>query len=503
MVPVLSASQIRKIDEFTIATEAISSVNLMMRAAMTCCNYIQTNFKTYNCFQIFCGTGNNGGDGLCIAHYFLKRNFKVAVLIVKNKNTRSDFNHYYSVLKSEFPGSLYEITNESDLPAVNENALVIDALFGIGLSRKAEGIFSNVIRFINKHSNYTISIDIPSGLLSDESSISFMDDVVTANTTLTFQYYKTALLMSENADKCGNVIVLDIGLKKEDSINEKVKNFAINHFAANEMYHPRLKNSSKHNYGHACIIGGSKGKMGAMVIAATAALRTGVGLLSVQIPKCGFEIMQTSIPEAMIVDEQGEEIITSTIKKINYSAIGFGPGIGREDETALVLKGLIQNYSGPLVIDADGLNLLSENKTWLGFFQSITVLTPHTIEFQRLFGKTNNDFEKLTLAREMAFKYNCFIVLKGVYSITVSPNGNAYFNTSGNSGLAKGGSGDALTGMITALMAQNYSAEDAIPLAVYLHGKAADIALFSQSRESLIITDVISNIGKAFESFAQ
>jgi NAD(P)H-hydrate epimerase len=380
---------------------------------------------------------------------------------------------------------------------------VIDAVFGYGLTRPIEGVYAEIIDSVNRLPNFKIAIDLPSGLMCDESTVIKKNSVLKANFTFTFQVYKKCLLVSENQDFIGEVELLDIGLKTDFLNSIKITSFVIDERFVGTSLPARNTNVSKFDFGHALLVAGSLGKMGAAVISSKACLRTGTGLLSVQIPECGIEIMQTSVPEAMVVKDEGKEYLSTVYIKGKYDAVGIGPGIARKEETARVLKSFLQNANVPMVVDADGLNILSDNKTWLAFANSPLILTPHAGEFERLFGKAESDFDRLQLACENAMKYNCYIVLKGKNTVVISPDRNMYFNVNGNAGLAKGGSGDALTGIVLALLAQGYSPLVASIGGVFLHGRAADITLEKQSKESMLITDVIENIGKAFDSIHQ
>lgn len=256
--------------------------------------------------------------------------------------------------------------------------------------------------------------------------------------------------------------------------------------------------SNKYDFGHACIIAGSKGKMGALLLSSAACVSSGVGLLTVHTASKAVDLIHQNIPEAMILEDQSPDCITEYKKYDRYTAIGIGPGIGMEIETQRVLKQLIQNSINPLVLDADALNILSENKTWLAFLPNDSILTPHAKEFERLVGETfTSDQDRLESARLFAVKNKVILVLKGHSTAICSPNGKTYFNTTGNIGMAKAGSGDVLLGMITSLLAQKYTPIHAAISGVYLHGLAGDFAKEQKGEISMHASDIIQNIHHA------
>jgi len=260
----------------------------------------------------------------------------------------------------------------------------------------------------------------------------------------------------------------------------------------------RNPQSHKGTYGHAIIVAGSFGKMGAAVLAAKACLRTGVGLLTMYIPKCGYTILQATVPEAMVICNENENTISASIRLENFNAVGIGCGIGISAETSKAIKKIIQSYEKPMVIDADAINILSKNKAWLDLIPAESIFTPHAIEFERLIGKSSNEEERNTLQIEFSKKHNVYVISKGHHTFISSPNGNTFGNTTGNAGMAKAGNGDALTGMLTALLAQGYTSEQACIAGVYLHGLAGDIAAKQTGEYALMASDLIDTIGKAF-----
>ncbi len=454
---ILTAKQTRDADAYTIKHEPIDSIDLMERASSNCFDWLISKYGNKTHFTFFCGVGNNGGDGLAIARMLRNIGNEVKIYIVDfSVNHTQDFEINLLRLKEVGvePIVLTELNYQIE---ISTNTVLIDAIFGSGLTRPVNGLVAEVVSFINNSDNDVVSIDMPSGLFSESTIISKKKIVVEAINTLTFQQPKLTLLFPENYKFVGNFEVLDIGLHQD-----YIKTIETNYYYTQKedivsIIRQRGKFSHKGNYGHALLISGSKGKMGAAILAARACLRAGVGLLTVQVPKVGYEIMQTSVPEAMCIDDGSENFISRIIETSSYDTVGIGPGIGVNNKTKLALKLLIQNSHHPMVIDADALNILSENLTWFSFLPSLSILTPHPREFQRLVGKWNNDEERLQLQIETSIKNNVIIVLKGANTSISMPDGTVYFNSTGNPGMATGGSGDVLTGIVTSLLAQGYS----------------------------------------------
>ena len=495
---ILNAEQIRAWDQYTMAHEPIISVDLMERAATKCFEWLDSNGWLVHSFAVFCGKGNNGGDGLAIARMLASRGCKGSVYILEfgHKGTE-DFQTNLARLHQYPSIDIHFIQEENNFHQLAEETIVIDALFGSGLTRPPDGITSGLIDHINKSGCTVIAIDVPSGMSVDRSSKG--NKMIKANYTLSFQCYKLAFLVAENAAFIGEVVILDIGLLPE-FLSSVENNFdLIDKSTVRSIYKPRERFAHKGNFGHAMIIAGSYGKIGAAVLSARACLRSGVGLLTCFVPKCGYEILQTAISEAMVMTDTNSSIITKIDDDmLNYDSIGIGPGLGTASETRTAVKELLSFYKKPMVIDADALNGLSMEKN-LPSLPPGSILTPHPKEFERLFGESKNDFERIEKALDNAKLLNCLIVLKGHHSFIATSSGKGYFNNTGNAGMATAGSGDVLTGMITSVLAQGYSSEAASILAVYLHGLAGDIAANEFSKEAMIARDIVDNIGKAFK----
>jgi len=493
---VLSAQQLYKADQITIKKGGITAVDLMERAATLCFNWIHNRLQGNSVpIQVFCGTGNNGGDGLVIARHLKQHGYDVHTFIVNCGNKRSDaFLANYERLK-EIGVWPEMISCSSEFPKVAEDDMIIDAIFGLGLSRSPEGIIKETIQFINNTNSFVLSIDFPSGLFADKA-VTDVDSVVKAYQTLTFQAAKLAFLLPDNQEFVGNWDVIEIGLDAEYLSTVETDIYLTYQQEAQILYKFRNKFSHKGNYGHSLIIGGSFGKIGAVLLASRAALTIGSGLVTAYLPKCGYQIIQTALPEVMVeVDAENE--LQYFNSKIQATTIGIGIGMGTHIKTVEGFKQFLQKNILPLIVDADAINILSENKSLLKLLPENSVLTPHPKEFERLVGKWKDDFEKLDKLLTLSKKYKLVVVLKGAYTV-IAFQGELFFNTTGNPALATAGSGDVLTGVITGLIAQQYTPIDAAILGVYLHGKTADLAMNSMVYETFTASDSIEYLSDAY-----
>lgn len=488
----LSAAQIRDWDAYTIEQEAISSLDLMERAAGKCTDWLLHQFPHGSEYCVFCGSGNNGGDGLAIARMLHTINPKVVVYLLSSSKASPDFTQNLERLTA-LPVTIVTLEKAEQFPVIPDSAIVIDALFGSGLSRPLEGIAVALVQHINQHKGATISIDIPSGLFLDKPS---HNDVVEATHTLTFQTPKLAFLMAENEKFTGIWQVMDIGLHPDflkivDAPYEFVESVQI---AA--IIHPLKKNTYKNKLGHALLYAGSKGMMGAAVMSAHACLRSGVGLLTTAIPELGLNIMQSANPQAMCFTEE-RWLDDKSWEKMNV--IGIGPGWGSGDDYKAVTQKMAITWKGALVVDAGALEQFSFDKEASNRIPENAIITPHPGEFDRLFGKAATSFERLQTAIHKAVELNIYIVLKGAYTLVATPQGKGYFNSTGNPGMAKGGAGDVLTGVLTALLAQGYEPQQAATLGVYLHGLAGDKAATAKSMYGMNAMDIAENISEAWK----
>ncbi|CAG4993873.1 Bifunctional NAD(P)H-hydrate repair enzyme Nnr [Dyadobacter sp. CECT 9275] len=489
---ILNVGQIRDLDAFTIENEPVSSVNLMERAAQAFCWWFCNQFVNTRPVTVFCGQGNNGGDGLAIARILSQKCYDVRVYIIEHTaNTSADFSENLKRLSDHL--TPFQIRKETDLPDLSEKTICIDALLGSGLSRPAEGIMAKVIGLLNTSRNKVVSVDIASGLFIDKSNQE-TDPIIQPLFTITFQLPKLAFFMPQNAVFVGEWRIVDIGLDTVHLLQQHTPYYYTDSAHAESIIRPRNKFSHKGTFGHALIIAGSYGKIGAAILAGKACLRSGVGLLTLHIPECGYEIAQISLPEAMVSVDVDRKFNTALGSVSSYSSIGIGPGLGQEDATAQMLAKLLTEARLPLVIDADALNIISQHNDLLDKIPAKSILTPHPKEFQRLAGETANDFDRLETGRKFAQKYNIIICLKGAHTAVILPNGDVHFNSTGNAGMATGGTGDVLTGIITSLLAQGYPPEHAAILGVYEHGLAGDRAASRKGQSAMIASDVIENL---------
>ncbi|HEY4334646.1 MAG TPA: NAD(P)H-hydrate dehydratase [Puia sp.] len=495
---ILSAEQIRAWDEYTMKQEPIASIDLMERAAAGCLSWLETNGYLDHPFSIYCGKGNNGGDGLALARMLSALDCRVTVHILEFGNIGTDdFQANLARLHATAVDVRF-VQGPEHFQPITAGEIVIDALFGSGLNRKLDGVTAQLVDHLNASGNEIIAIDLPSGLFVGKSSKG--NTVVRATHTLSFQVYKPAFLMPENEAWIGEVQILDIGLHPGYLAQTQGEAELLDPAIIGAIYKPRKSFAHKGNFGHALLIAGSYGKMGAALLASRACLRAGSGLLTAHIPGCGYSILQTGLPEAMLTMDPDERIHTTVPEGLDkYSVVGVGPGLGQAEETVNFFHQLLQRYRKPMVIDADALNILSTHPDWLEVLPPYSILTPHPKEFERLFGPSADDYARLEKAREKAKKHKCIIILKGHYSFIAMPGGKSYFNSTGNAGMAKGGSGDVLTGILTALLGQTYSPGEAALLGVWLHGLAGDLAAATHSQESMLPSDLTDHLGKAFQ----
>lgn len=489
---VLSATQIREWDAYTIKQKPVRSIDLMNTAALAAQNHLKKEVKQHQRILIFCGTGNNGGDGMAMAANWKADGIEPQVYVVGNEETGSeDFKAQTEKAKRENV-SIKNIKSHADLPKVFNSDLVIDALFGTGLSRPLSGIFSETVSTINNSEATVVSIDVPSGMYIDTTSKS--NAVVKATETLTFQSRKTCFMMAENAPYFGRVTVLDIGLLP-GYLDEIEAPHWVDSAFAKPVYRPRSDFSHKGNFGHALIVAGNAGKMGAALMCSKACLRSGAGLVTLDVPKAFLNAVHAYCPELMCKIREEDDYFSG------FTTLGIGPGMGTDQVAKDLLMSALKQAKKPLLIDADAITILSTIDDPLTLLPANSIITPHPKEFDRLFGPSTDDFDRMNKAIEISRNYPVVVVLKGHRTLTAH-GGEAWFNSSGNAGLAKGGTGDVLSGIITALLAQSYEPIQAAILGVYLHGLSADICAKTIAKESILATDVIDHISRAILAVA-
>ncbi len=488
---ILSAAQIRELDAYTIVNEPVLSVDLMERAAKAFVQWLLCKFDEAHEYTIFCGKGNNGGDGLAVARMLIGRGNSVKVFIAEHRESGTpDFEENLRRLEGLTEPVFVRSPAGFSTP---DTGIVIDALLGTGLNSPARGLLADAISAINGSGLTVVSVDIASGLFTDKANGS-EDFIVKPDYTISFQVPKLSFFIPDCYPYVGEWYVADIGLDGEFLEKQPSDYFLTTRENLPHLKKKRGKYSHKGTYGHALMVAGSYGKMGAAVLSSRACLRSGVGLLTAYIPGCGYEIMQIAVPEAMVITDPGKSFLVSIPGNLGYSAIGAGPGIGTDQDTLEAVKKLLENFSGPMVLDADALNLLALHPELLELLPENTILTPHPKEFQRLAGASGDGFETIRKACSFARRYRIIICLKGAHTAVVLPDGKVYFNSTGNPGMATGGSGDVLTGMILALLAQGYAPDIAARLAVYRHGEAGDRQAAERTEEALIASDLIEGL---------
>jgi NAD(P)H-hydrate epimerase len=497
---IFEAARVREIDHYTIKNEPVASIDLMERAASRLAGWYVRHFQTDRKVVVIAGPGNNGGDALALARLLAERQYRVECYLLAFGNLSDDCALNRDRLKDQGLVDLKELKDGDPLPDFGPKSVVVDGIFGSGLSRQVKGFPLEVIRHINNNAAMVIAIDIPSGLFGEDNSDNDDGAVIRADYTLTFQFPFLSFFFDINAPFVGRWRVQDIGLHPEAIRSNDTPYRTIEPEMVRSIIPEREKFSHKGTYGHALLIAGSYGMMGAALMAGEAALRGGAGLVSLHIPRLGYNIVQTAFPEA-IVSIDPSDILFSTPPDLSpYTAVGIGPGLGKKQNTAKGLKNLLEIVSVPLVIDADGLNLLSEHPDWIELLPEGTLLTPHPKEFDRLAGDSENSFRRHLKQREFAEKHRVIVILKGAHTGIAAPDGRYWFNTTGNPGMATGGSGDVLTGLLAGLLAQGIDPLDAALAGVYLHGLAGDLALEGSSAEAMIAGDITACLGSAFRA---
>ncbi len=494
-----TTSQAKLIDQFTIENEPVSDASLMERAAIAMQQWLLEKFGTDISYILVAGHGNNGGDALALARLLVSQGCRCKVLLAAvPEYLKGSAALNYDRLTKQGIAQISTILVESDIPGIDNDSVIIDALFGSGLNRPAEGIHLSLIKTINESGAITVSIDVPSGLAGEDNSGNNPDGIVKADYTLTLQFPKLAMLLPDFGPYCGKVETLDIGLHPK-----ALKDFQSSYYYTSGeeialMIKPRAKFSQKWDYGSALLIAGSAGKAGAALLGARAAMRSGVGLLTVHLPKECYKIVQTEVPEAMCSVDPSDKIFTRLPSRTSFTAIGAGPGIGTDPQTEKALRELLVSKPERLVLDADALNLISSDREMIEMLPKGTIITPHIKEFERLAGKLHNSYERMNFQRELSIRHSIVVVLKGAHTCITLPDGTIHFNSTGNPGMSTAGSGDVLTGILLSLLAQGYPPEEAALAGVYLHGLSGDLAASEIGEVSLIAGDIVDYLPDAF-----
>ncbi|WP_276865856.1 NAD(P)H-hydrate dehydratase [Bacteroides heparinolyticus] len=498
---IFPTASIKQLDAYTIGHEPISSIDLMERASQALAEAIAERWDADTPFTVFAGPGNNGGDALAVSRLLAEKGFRPEVYLFNTKGSlSSDCKTNRDRLK-EVPGVVFhEITSEFVPPMLTAGHVVIDGLFGSGLNKALSGGFAAVAKYINASPATVVAIDIPSGLMGEDNSYNVQSNIIRADLTLSLQLPKLAFFFAENEPFVGEWQLLDIGLDKEGMEKMETDYYLAESEAMSGLLKPRSRFAHKGNFGHALLIAGSQGMAGASVLAAQACLRSGVGLLTLHVPFCNQLIVQTAVPEAMTELDVSDTCFASPTDTDDYQAVGVGPGLGQSAETEKALLELIESCQTPMVVDADALNILGRNRSYIARLPKGSILTPHPKELERLVGKCQNSYERLMKARELAETAGVHIILKGAYSAVIAPSGKCCFNITGNPGMATGGCGDVLTGVLLALLAQGYEAETATRLGAYVHGLAGDVARSKRGLMGMTAGDVVACLPEAWKS---
>lgn len=497
---ILTSSQFKELDKYTITHEPVSSVDLMERAAGALTDELKRRWSTSTRFVIFAGPGNNGGDALAVGRMLCHAGYKVETFLFNITGKLSDDCATNKTRLEAIPDVRFtEITSQFAFPATNEHDVILDGLFGTGLNKPLSGGFAGIAKRISKSPATTVSIDIPSGLMCENNAGNNPSAIVHADLTLTMQLPKLAFFFAENHKFTGEVKVLDIrlhpeGLKALDSSITAIEKDEIR-----QLLKPRAPYAHKGNMGHALLVGGRYGMAGAAVLAAKACLRSGAGKLTIHSAELNNNVLQCCVPEAILSHDLSDIIVSKAINTYNYNVMAVGPGLGTDEETAEAVHTFIRNHPGEIVLDADALNILGAHPDWLPEVPQDSVLTPHPKELENLVGFCTDSYDRMVKSRALAVKLQLYIIIKGHHTMICTPGGRVIINTTGNAGMATAGSGDVLTGILAGLLARGYTTEEACRLGVYLHGMAGDIARDELGEESLMASDIVNAIPKAFK----
>ena len=498
---IFTAAQIHELDKYTIENEPIESIDLMERAAKALTRAIMDEYNSLMPVIVFAGPGNNGGDALAVARMLAENNYTVTVYLfnVNGKLSNDCAVNKVRLMDNRRVKNFIEVRQEFEPPVLEEGMLIIDGIFGSGLNKPLAGGFASLVKYINSSAATVVSIDVPSGLMTEDNTYNVRANIIHADLTLTLQHVKLAFLFKENQPYIGRLKVLDIRLSKEGIQKLDANYTMLEENDVRQMIQPRSAFAHKGDMGHALLIAGSYGMGGAAVLAAKACLRSGCGKLTVHSPKKNNMVLQMSVPEAIIQLDREETTFSEPIDTEEYHVVGIGPGIGTSEQTAIAMISQIRRSQCPIVADADALNMLGTHRSWMQQLPKGMILTPHPKELDRMEGNSADSYERLVKASNLAERIQGYVILKGHYSALCMPDGHVIFNSTGNAGMATAGSGDVLTGIITGLLARGYKQAEACLLGMYLHGLAGDIAAKELGEESLIASDLIQYLPKAFK----
>ena len=499
---IFTSNQIQELDKYTIEHEPIKSIDLMERAAKALSSAIADECSPSTPMVVFAGPGNNGGDALAVARMLAERGYTISVFLFNTKNKLSEdcSENKQRALECGRIKNFIEVTREFDPPALSADTVVVDGLFGTGLTKPLESGYASLVKYINQSQSKVISIDVPSGLMTESNTYNQHASIIRADVTLTLHTKKLAYMFADVQPYIGKLRVLDIGLSKEYIEKTSVPYTILEAQDLRPLLLQRSDFAHKGDMGHALLIAGSYGMAGAAILSARACMRSGAGKLSILTPKKNCDIIQTAVPEAVLQVDYEEAYFSEAVAADEFDALGIGPGLGQVESTAIALIAQLRRTTAPTVVDADALNILGSHRTWMQQLPRNLILTPHPKEFDRLSGsRSSDDYERLMKAVDMAVRLQVYIILKGHYSALCTTDGKVIFNSTGNSGMATAGCGDVLTGIILGLLARGYHQREACLLGMYLHGRAGDLAACDKGKESLIASDLIDYLPKAFK----
>lgn len=497
---IFTSAQIHELDKYTIEHEPIKSVDLMERAARAITRAITDRWHNDTPMVVFAGPGNNGGDALAVARMLSEEDYAVTVYLFNISGHLSDDCAANKARLSECRRlkQLTEVTQEFDPPQLTAETLVIDGLFGSGLNKPLAGGFASLVKYINASPCRVVSIDMPSGLMTEDNTYNIRSNIIRADLTLTLQHRKLSFLFAEYQPFVGELRVLDIRLSREGMEAIEAQYHIVEESEVRTLLRHRPEFAHKGQMGSALLVAGSYGMGGAAVLAARACLRAGAGKVTVHSPRCNNVITQISVPEAIVQPDADEAVFTEPVDTEDFDALGIGPGLGMNETTAIALIAQLRRTQCSIVADADAINILGNHRAWIQQLPKEIILTPHPKEFDRLDGHSADSYERLTKARRLAERLQAYVIIKGRYTAICMPDGHVAFNPTGNPGMATAGSGDVLTGIITALLARGYSRRDACVTGVYLHGLSGDIAAAELGQESVTAGDLVAYLPKAF-----
>lgn len=498
---IFTSTQIHELDKYTIETEPISSIDLMERAAVALTRAITELWSSTTPVIVFAGPGNNGGDALAVARLLAERDYQVTAYLF---NITGSLSPDCAVNKRRLQETkrlrqLIEVTQEFDPPRLESGMLVVDGLFGSGLNKPLAGGFASLVKYINASQSQVVSIDVPSGLMAEDNTYNVRANIIRATVTLTLQQPKLSFFFPENQSIVGQLRVLDIRLSQDGIDKMEARHAVVEESLIRSLLMDRPSFAHKGQMGHALLVAGSYCMAGAAVLAAKACLRSGVGKVTVNTPRRNIPILQIAVPEAIIQSGNEETIFADPVDTEDYGALAVGPGLGQSEQTAIALIAQLRRAQCPLVVDADAINILANHRAWLQQLPKGLIFTPHPKEFDRLEGHSADSYERLTKACNLAERTKGYVILKGHYTAICLPDGHVLFNPTGNAGMATAGSGDVLTGIIAGLLARGYKQQEACIVGVYLHGLAGDLAAQELGEESLVASDIIRYLPKAFK----